>query len=245
MKILHLILARGGSKGIPDKNIQEIEGLPLVAFKAISARRARYCHRLIISTDSPVIQDVARCYDVEVPFTRPAKLATDTASSMDAIAHAIDFIESENSIGVCDAIMLHEPTSPFTTHKHLDGAVDLMMEKGADVVVGVKPVDIHSSKHGVIDEDLRIHRPIDKLGYRYHRRQDDEQEYVLNGSIYLFKWEYFKEHGKILAQPDNIHAFIMDPLYSIEVDHPRDLAWCKFLLQDDCIDRSYWFRTVG
>ena len=79
LKILFLITARGGSKGVPGKNLRELGGISLVGFKAISAKKSKYCSRLIISTDSPEIQENARRYGVEVPFTRPAELASDTA----------------------------------------------------------------------------------------------------------------------------------------------------------------------
>ena len=93
MNVIFLIIARGGSKAVPGKNLRKVAGISLVGFKAISALRSKYCTRLIISTDDPEIQEDARGYGVEVPFTRPEELATDTASSIDVISHAMDWIE--------------------------------------------------------------------------------------------------------------------------------------------------------
>lgn len=242
MKILNLITARGGSKGIPNKNLREIAGISLVGFKAISALKSKQCSRLIISTDSEAIQENARQYGVEVPFTRPDELASDTASSMDVIQHAIDFIENESDESY-DAIMLLEPSSPFSTHMDLDQAVEMMVQNDAPVVVGVKPVDIHSSKHGTLDDQSRIHRPIDRAEVKYRRRQDDEQEYILNGALYLFKWDFFKQHKRILADPDRIYAYVMEPAYSIEIDHPIDLVWSEFLVEQKIVDLAYWQQS--
>lgn len=239
MKILHLITARGGSKGIPGKNLRKIADISLLGYKAISAQKSKYCSRLIVSTDSKDIQENARQYDVEVPFDRPAELATDTSSSMDVIQHAMDFIEHED-LASYDAVMLLEPSSPFATHVDLDRAVEMMVRQDAPVVVGVKPVDIHSSKHGILDEQSRIHRPIDRQEVAYRRRQDDEQEYILNGALYLFQWEFFKRHGRILADPDQIYAYVMEPAYSIEIDHPIDLVWAEFLVEKNEVELAYW-----
>jgi CMP-N-acetylneuraminic acid synthetase len=151
----------------------------------------------------------------------------------------MNFIENE-IMDDFDAVMLHEPSSPFATAVDLDGAVEMMVASDANVVVGVRPVDIHSSKHGVLDSESRIHRPIDQQDYRYFRRQDDEQEYVLNGALYLFKWSFFAEHGKVLADPDNIYAYSMDPYYSVEIDQPIDLAWARFLVDAGYIDMGHW-----
>lgn len=239
MKILFLITARGGSKGIPGKNIQEIHGIPLVGFKAISAKRSKYCTRLIVSTDDPGIQKVAHRYGADIPFVRPIELASDKASSADVVLHAMDYIENETNERY-DAVMLLEPTSPFATYVDFDNAVDMLKENNANVVVSVRAVEIHSSKHGTLDERSRIHRPIDKMESRSYRRQDDQQEYILNGALYLFRWDFFRKHGRVMADPENTHAYVMNPFYSVEIDEMIDLAWAEFLVEKGYVDLRYW-----
>ena len=238
-RVLFLITARSGSKGVPRKNLRKIAGISLVGFKAIAARRSKHCTRLIISTDSPEIQQDARIYGVDVPFTRPAELATDTASSLDVINHAITWIENETN-EVYDAIMLLEPSSPFATNLDFDQAVELMKQNQANVVVGVRPVEVHSSKVGPLDEQSRIRRPFDQLRPGHTRRQDDQQEYTLNGALYLFKWDFFKQHRKIMADPETTYAYVMRRAYSIEIDEMIDLAWAEFLVEKGHVDLKYW-----
>ncbi len=240
MKSLFLITARGGSKGITDKNLKEIGGLSLIGFKSISAQRSKYCTRLMISTDSPEIQKVAREFSVEVPFTRPAELATDTASSVDVVAHAMEWIESETD-DKYDAVMLLEPSSPFTRAIDYDNAVELMLERDANLVVGMREVPINSVYVGAFDGQGRITEIIDKLRDKpSYSRQDSEQEYTMNGGFYLFKWDFFKKHRLIYKDRDNSFGYVMDRHYSVEIDEPVDLHWCQFLVSNGYVDMQDW-----
>jgi len=240
MKTLFLITARGGSKGIPGKNIQEIEGIPLVGFKAISAGKSKYCSRLMISTDSPQIQEVAKTYGVEVPFTRPAELASDTASSADVVIHAMEWIENEGKEQY-EAVMLLEPSSPFTRPFDYDNAVKIMLERNANLVVGMREVPINSVYVGALDGQGRITQIIDQLQERpAQQRQDTAQEYTMNGCLYLFKWDFFKEHKAFYQDRDNSFGYIMNRHYSVEIDEPEDLDLCRFLTGNGFVDMSYW-----
>lgn len=240
MRVLHLILARGGSKGIPGKNLRRLGGLSLVGFKAIAARKSRYCHRLMISTDSPEIQDEARRHGVEVPFTRPAELATDTARSVDAIWHAMQFIESEGKDRF-DAVMLLEPSSPFARPIDLDNAVELMVREDAAAVVGMRQMEVNSVYVGTLDDRGRITSIIDKLGQAAQgRRQDQRPEYTMNGALYLFRWDHFCQHRNIYADRERTYGLVMPDEYSIEIDSPINLAFAEFLVERGLIDRSIW-----
>lgn len=240
MKVLFLITARGGSKGIPGKNLKEIGGLPLLGFKAISAQRSKYCTRLIISTDSPQIQEVARAFGVEVPFTRPAELATDAASSVDVIAHAMGWVETETEEQY-DALMLLEPSSPFTRPVDYDNAVEMMLEHNANLVVGMREVPVNSVGVGALDGSGRITQIIDQLQERpAHQRQVSAQEYTMNGGLYLLKWDFFKKHRAIYQDRERSFGYVMDRHYSIEIDEPVDLHWCEFLVSNGYVDMAYW-----
>lgn len=239
MKILFLITARGGSKSVPRKNLSKVGGISLVGFKAISALRSKYCTRLIISSDDPEIQQDAISYGAEVPFTRPAELASDTASSFDVIRHAIDWIE-ENTDERYDAIMLLEPSAPFATSVDFDNAVQMMIEKDASAVIGMREMEINSVFVGELDEQGRMTQIIDQMQQRYLRRQDTKPEYTMNGALYLFKWDLFKTHHTMYVDRENTYGYIMDRYHSIEIDEPIDLQWAEFLVDRGYIDLALW-----
>lgn len=240
MKVLYLIVARGGSKGIPGKNLREISAISLVGFKAIAARKSRYCSRLIISTESEAIQKNALHYGVEVPFTRPIELATDTATTEDVITHAIEYIEKKEK-QTYDALMLLEPSAPFARPSDLDQAVRIMKEKNASLVVGVREVTVASVFLGSMDSEGRITEIIDKMAHLEGiRRQDIPQEVTLNGALYLINWEYFKKYRHRYKDRLNSYGLLMPWQYSIEIDEPMDLTYTEFLVEKGHIDLSYW-----
>ena len=241
MRVLYLITARGGSKGIPKKNLCKIEGISLVGYKAISSHQSKYCTRLMVSTEDPEIQADAETHDVEVPFTRPAELATDTASSMDVISHVIDWIEGEGT-DVYDAVMLLEPSSPFARWFDYDRAVEMMIEKDANAVVAVRPMEVSSVYVGPLDREGRITSIIDKMRKVTYavRRQGMQAEYTANGALYLMRWDYLKQFRDIYHDRDGSFGYIMDEPYGLEIDHPIDLQWARFLVQTGMIDISHW-----
>lgn len=240
MKILYLITARGGSKSVPGKNIREIAGISLVGFKAISARKSKHCTRLIISTDSAEIQKDARKYGVDVTFTRPAALATDSASSVDVIAHAMSWIETETDERY-DAVMLLEPSSPLTRPSDYDQAVQIMIDHDANVVVGMRATEVNSVFVGPLDEQGRITQIIDQMeSLKSLRRQSLPSEYTMNGALYLFKWDFFKEHNSIYSDREKSFGYIMDRYYSVEIDNLIDLHWAEFLIENGYVDLSHW-----
>jgi N-acylneuraminate cytidylyltransferase/CMP-N,N'-diacetyllegionaminic acid synthase len=240
VRTLFLITARGRSKGVPGKNLRELAGISLVGFKAISARKSKYCTRLIISTDSADIQADARRYGADAPFTRPAELATDTATSAEVIAHAMDWIET-NSEESYEAVMLLEPSSPFARAGDYDAAVEMMGDRNADVVVGVRPVDINSAFVGPLDDQGRIASIIEKMrSLKAARRQDLPQEYTMNGALYLFRWDYFKKHRNIYQSGEKTYGYVMPAEYSVEIDTPADLHRAEFYVEKGYVDLAAW-----
>src|SRR3977135_401602 len=152
VEILFLIVGRGGSRGLPGKNLREIGGLSLIGYKARSARQSRHCSRLIVSSDSPEIQAEAKRHGAEKLFSRPAELATDTASSNDVILHAMDWIETHERRRY-DAIMLLEPSSPFALPEHYDEAAGLFVARNASLVVGLREAEVSSIFVGPLASD--------------------------------------------------------------------------------------------
>jgi N-acylneuraminate cytidylyltransferase/CMP-N,N'-diacetyllegionaminic acid synthase len=218
----------------------EVAGVPLLGFKAVSARRSKFCTRLMISTDSPEIQQVASRYGVEVPFTRPAELATDTASSAGVVLHAMDWIENETDEHY-DALMLLEPSSPFARSIDYDNAVAVMVEHDANLVVGVREMEVNSVFVGPMDKQGRITRIIDQMrDINASRRQDTETEYTPNGALYLFKWDFFKQQKSMYSDREKSFGYVMDRYHSIEIDEMIDLSWAEFLAANSYVDMSNW-----
>lgn len=239
MRTLFLMTARGGSKGVPGKNIRAIGGLSLVGFKAQAAKKSHGCTRLVISTDSNEIADEARRHGVEVPFMRPAELASDTAKSADVIAHAIDWFEANGER--YDAIMLLEPSAPFARPEDFDGAIALMRKTGANAVVGMRKMEVSSVFVGPIEDDGRIGSIVRKMNAQAGQlRQEMRQEYTMNGALYLFGWDFFKAHRNIYHDENGTFGYPMPDEYSVEIDETRDLAFAEFLVEKGYVDLSIW-----
>jgi len=235
-KNLFLITARAGSKGVKDKNICEIGGLPLLAFKAISAKRSKYCDRLVISTDSEEIAGIAAKYGVEVPFIRPDYLAEDTSSSIDVILHAIDFIE-KNDKHSYDTITLLQPSSPFATYDDLNNAIDLYHQKKATSVIGMKE-SITSTFIATLDSDQKMSNHYKKMNNTNGvRRQDFIQEYTMNGTLYVIDRNYIKKEKKIYSE--NSYGYIMKSEYSVDIDDYVDLHYATYLYEN-VLNKAYW-----
>ncbi len=239
MKILSIIMARGGSKGVPKKNLQEIGGIPLLAYKARAARRSKYPSRIILSSDCPEIQEVARQHGIEVPFTRPSELATDTATNFDVLHHAMEHFESCGE--TFDAIFMLEPSSPFTKPEDMDCAVEIMMEKNASLVVSMRDVDNPAPFVGPIESDGKISKIISQLkGLTNVNRQVLPHAYTLNGVVYLFKWDSFRHRPTFYGDVENSYGFETDPLMNIEIDSQLNLEWARFLAEKGLIDLTPW-----
>jgi CMP-N-acetylneuraminic acid synthetase len=239
VKILSIIMARGGSKGVPGKNIREIGGLPLLAFKARAAQRSKNPSRIIVSTDSLQIQDVARRYNVEVPFTRPAELASDTATNFAVLHHAMDHFEARGE--KFDALMMLEPSSPFTKPEDIDRAVAIMIEKNASLVVSMRDVDNPAPFVGPMESDGRISKIVDNLkDLKNVNRQVLPHAYTLNGVVYLFRWDKFRNRETFYSDPENSYGFETDPRCNVEIDSELNLEWARFLVEKKFIDMSLW-----
>ena len=237
--VLFLITARGGSRGVPGKNLRTLGGLSLVAIKAIAARGSRYCTRLIISTDSEEIALEAKRYGAEVPFMRPAELASDTAQSADVIEHAMDQLEARGEH--YDAIMLLEPSSPFTRAEDFDAAVELMARTNAQAVVGMRRMEVNSVFVGSMDEQGCIGEIVRKMeSLRSVLRQDRRPEYTMNGALYLFRWEYFRTHKNIYHDEHGVYGYVMPDALSLEIDEMKDLHLAEFLVDKGYIDLANW-----
>jgi CMP-N,N'-diacetyllegionaminic acid synthase len=239
-QVLFLLVGRGGSKGLPGKNLREIGGLSLIGYKAVAARKSRYCTRLIVSSDSAEIRNEAMRHGAEILFERPAELATDTASSNDVVLHAMDWIEAHEKRRY-DAIMLLEPSSPFARPEHFDEAVELFVARKASLVVGMRETEVASIFVGTLGSDGSIGGIVDKmLKTPAQRRQDQPGEVTMNGALYLVGWEAMRKHRKIYADPAASYGILMDRLHSIEIESAADLAYASYVVEHGMLDASPW-----
>lgn len=239
-QILFLLVGRGGSKGLPGKNLREIGGLSLIGYKARSARQSRHCARLLVSSDSAEIRNEAVRHGAEMLFERPAELATDTATSNDVVLHAMDWIEAHEGRRY-DAIMLLEPSSPFARPEHFDEAIELFLARKASLVVGMRETEVSSIFVGALGADGSIGGIVDRmLKTPAQRRQDQPIEVTMNGALYLVGWDAMRKHRKIYADPAKSYGILMDRLHSIEIETAADLAYASYVIEHGMLDASPW-----
>lgn len=222
-KILALIPARGGSKGIKNKNIIDLCKKPLIAYTIEAAKSCCYIDDTIISTDSEEIADVAQQYGGEVPFLRPKHLASDTAKTIDAVLDTIERLKAINR--TYDLLILLQPTSPLRTSADITAAIDTFFHSNADSLVSVSPVSDspylirQQEKDGTLKKLLNDSSTI--------RRQDMPPFYKVNGSIYI---NQINELCSLTSFNDNSYGFIMEASHSIDIDEPVDLWIAEYYL---------------
>lgn len=206
--ILGIVPARGGSKRVPRKNLREVAGRPLIAWTIEQGRASRYLDRLIVSTEDEGVAAVARECGGEVPFLRPLELATDSASGMAPILHALEHIPAY------DYVVVLQPTSPLRTSGDIDGAIETCVSSGAPACVAVTAGD--RSAHGLFT-----------LAAGRLRRVTDEKIlqgpiYVLNGAVYVAQSAWLRARGTFLAE--ETVAYVMPPERSLDIDTEGQLA---------------------
>ena len=213
-RVLALIPARGGSKGIPRKNIRLVQGRPLLAFTAEAALASRYVDRVVVSTDDEEIAQAARAAGCDVPFMRPAELASDTAGSVDVAEHALAQLPGY------DVLVLLQPTSPMRTAADIDGACELFAA-GAQSCVSVCAVDEHPYWMYRIGPRARL-EPLMPDACGVSRRQDLPPVYSLNGAIYIVDAQRLLQ-SRAFVDDDTV-AYVMPAARSLDIDTPLQLS---------------------
>lgn len=229
MKILGVIPARGGSKGIPGKNLKNIAGKPLIAYVIGKALKSKLLERVIVSTDDEEIAKTAKSYGAEVPFIRPKALARDEVSLIPVIQHAMRYLDNKN--WKADVIASIQPTSPLIEAADIDLAIDKLLKTGCDSVVSVcKIVHGHPYRAMRLKND-RI-TPLHEESYRYLQKQDLPQFYMINGALYVRRREVLENwSGHDFALGEDIRAIIMDEIRSINIDTPLDLIIAEIMIE--------------
>jgi CMP-N-acetylneuraminic acid synthetase len=224
--VLALVPARGGSKGVPDKNVKPLAGHSLLHYTARAARESGVVDRIILSTDSPEIADAGRRAGLEVPFVRPATLAADDTPMVPVIVHALSELARQGWSP--ELVVLLQPTSPLRRPDHIRAAVKMLRDTGADSVVTVVEVPRHLSPDYVMRiEDGRL-RSFLPEGERVTRRQDARPAYSREGTVYAFRRSTIEKSGGIYGE--DCRPLVIDPSDSLSIDSPADWDEAERLL---------------
>ena len=225
-KILFVIPARGGSKGIPGKNIKPMGGVPLICRSIDIARKFVDDKDICVTTDSDEIIDVVRKHGMEVPFKRPDELATDSASSYDVLIHALDFYR-EKGIEY-DWMVLLQPTTPFRKEEDLRKMLDLMSDD-LDMVVSVKQAETNPYYNCyAVNEQGYLQKFIKTPDGGYGRQAARPVIYEKNGSVYVIKIASLRNQK--INEFEKVHIYEMNKEYSIDLDEPLDWIFAEAVL---------------
>jgi CMP-N,N'-diacetyllegionaminic acid synthase len=217
-KVLALIPARGGSKGLPGKNILQVAGRPLLAWSVDAARAARCVDRVVLSSDDEVIMAAARACGCEVPYRRPAELATDTASTIDVVLHAIDTLPGY------DVVVLLQPTSPLRTAADIDTACEHLAASGAPACVSVSPVEQSPYWMYRLGHNQGL-VPVVEAPPGVTRRQDLPSVYALNGAVYVADTVWLRQSRTFVTRETVAH--VMPVERSMDIDTIADFEAFK------------------
>ena len=218
-KILAIIPARGGSKRLPNKNVLDLNGEPLLAWSIKAGLRSKYIDKVVVTSDDDEIHRIAKHYGV-LSINRPADLSNDTATTFDAIKHAIENLDKH------DYTILLQPTSPLRTEKHIDEAIELLKSKKANAVISVCQTDHSPLWSNTLDDSLSMkgflsNEILNKRG------QDLEKYYRLNGAIYICQVRKLLEEKSFFLK-GKIFAYKMDRESSIDIDEESDFVIAEY-----------------
>lgn len=202
-RVLAIVPARKGSKGLPLKNVRPFAGKPLLAWPIAAALASAHVDRVIISTDDQGFADIAMAHGADAPFLRPAELASDMAPSLGFVLHALDVLEAGGE--VYDYVVLLEPTSPLTEGSDVDAALGQLIEAGADSIVGVSKLEATHPTFAVRRTDAGVITPYVAASFDdMPRRQDIEPLFSLDGTLYISSVQGLRReqsfcHGRTLG----------------------------------------------
>lgn len=228
-RILAIVPARSGSKGLPGKNIRMLHGKPLLAWPIAAARNSRYIDKVVISTDSQAYADIAREHGAEVPCLRPPELAADTAPSSAAVIHMLDTLEAKGEH--YDYLVLLEPTSPLTEGSDVDAALESLVRNRAvaDALVSVSELNSSHPAFAVKRSSEGLVSPFAAVDFtRLPRRQDIDPVYALDGSLYISATDFYRRTLSFCH--DRTLSHVMPHYKSHEVDDLIDFICIEAIL---------------
>lgn len=224
--MIAIIPARGGSKGLLGKNIKLLNGLPLIAYSILEAKKSKQIEKVIVSTDSEEIAEISMKFGAEVPFLRPFELASDTALAIDNYIFTIEKLKELYKKDIHEIVVL-QPTSPLRTMKDIDKAIEIYFKKNADSVISITEMThppIWAKKiteTGIIKEYFG-----NDIGLK--NRQEIEIAFIPNGAIFILKYSLLKD--KYTYYSEKTFPYIMPNNRSVDIDTQYDFEYAEFLI---------------
>lgn len=231
MRVIAIIPARGGSKGVPRKNIRILGGIPLIGWVCQSAIKSKHIAELLCSTDSEEIASICNTYGVKTPYLRPSELATDEALVIDTLRHTLDHFDPEGTR--FEYVCVIQATSPFVTPAMLDEAIELAFEQNADTVISGALASQHPSTMFKLDSD-RVVRWILQDDARMRRRQEFEPVLRRCGAVYVIRASMIRESRRIYGE--RICAIQVDEVHAMTIDTEMDFKLAEFFVQEGMVD---------
>lgn len=227
MEVLAIIPAREGSKGIPKKNIQKVNGVSLLEYTVRAAKKSKKITRLIISTDSHEIAKLATRLNVEVPFLRPKKFAKSSSSTIDFLNHALGFLKKKENY--CpDIIIILQVTSPLRNHSSIDKSVQLLIKHKASSVLGVSEIRQHPLLAFSLDKEKNL-KPNQKNFKKFYQRQMFPSFYYPSGSIYTFWYKTLQTYGNFYGP--KIKPLLLPKEECVDVDSVYELFISEMMVK--------------
>lgn len=226
--VLAIVPARGGSKGVPDKNIRLLAGRTLLERTASAGKQSGVIDRMVLSTDSETIAGVGRDAGLEVPFMRPSSLAQDDTPMLAVVRHAVD--EISRAGWDAEFIVLLQPTSPLRTPDHIRNAVTMLRGSAVDSVVSVVELPRHLSPDYVMRIEAGALKPFLPEGASISRRQDARPAFSRDGTVYAFRRRTLERFGNIYGE--QCQPLVIDPAESLSIDSPADWSTAEHILTE-------------
>lgn len=228
MRVLGVVTARGGSKGIPRKNIRPLCGKPLLQYTAEAALAARLLSRVVLSTDDPEIAEIGLRCGLDVPFLRPPELAADATPSLPVVRHAVQHVETDDD--VYEAICLLQPTHPLRRPELIDACIKILEAGDFDAVVTILPVPVVYNPHWAYFQGADGRLCLSTGGAEpVARRQDLPPAYHREGSVYVTRRDILMEARSLYGT--RLGGCAVDPTWSVNIDEPEDWERAEALVQ--------------
>ena len=228
-KVLAIIPARAGSKGLKNKNIKLLNGKPLIAYTIMEAKKSKLISNIVVSTDSNEIASISKQYGAEVPFIRPKEFSYDNSLTYDVVKHCVDFLNAKQDI--YDIILLLQPTTPFRPFSSIDRSIEILLnDKSFDSVVSVVDVDgNHPNRIKVIKEGKLLNYV--NQGFEDMRpRKELPKVYIRSGAIYAIRAQNFISEKSLVSK--KCAPLIMNYEETINIDNINDFNYCEFILKE-------------
>lgn len=243
--VLAIIPARGGSKGIPRKNLKLLAGQPLVRYAIEAAKGAKKIHRVIVSTDDEEIAKVSRGFGAETPFLRPQEYATDEASSVSVVLHVLDWLKRKENYSP-EVVIFLPPTCPLRRSSQIDEAVELLQKSPVDSVVSVFEPNCHPYFIYSLQPDATLQELV-KMAKKPLRRQDLPRFVAQNQTIAVSRRSYFEksevDDSSAVFNFKSMLGYVVDPPSAIDIDTLADFAVAEALIQAGYYQEK-WFNAL-